>query len=240
MCDSKECSVCYQEYNKSKRSKTTCPSCNFEACKTCVRYYLTHSIKNAHCMSCKKDFTRDFMVQNLNGTFVNKTWKKHRENVLMDREKARLPETMVEVERRVKANDLQKENDDLLESAEVYGNFYGIPKSQVLDALSSGKDVIMKLDVQGAKTIKSLAPNALFIFLAAPTIESLRTRLEKRMTESPEALETRLNTAKMENTESKWFDHIIINEDDEIDKTVKELEEIIFKARNISRGPIFN
>ncbi|MBA12715.1 MAG: guanylate kinase [Chloroflexi bacterium] len=133
-----------------------------------------------------------------------------------------------------------KENDDLLESAEVYGNFYGIPKSQVLDALSSGKDVIMKLDVQGAKTIKSLAPNALFVFLAAPTIESLRTRLEKRMTESPEALETRLNTAKMENTESEWFDHIIINEDDEIDKTVKELEEIIFKARNISRGPIFN
>ena len=133
-----------------------------------------------------------------------------------------------------------RENDDLLESAEVYGNFYGIPKSQVLDALSSGKDVIMKLDVQGAKTIKSLAPNALFIFLAAPTIESLRTRLEKRMTESPEALETRLNTAKMENTESEWFDHIIINEDDEIDKTVKELEEIIFKARNISRGPIFN
>ena len=133
-----------------------------------------------------------------------------------------------------------RENDDLLESAEVYGNFYGIPKSQVLDALSSGKDVIMKLDVQGAKTIKSLAPNALFIFLAAPTIESLRTRLEKRMTESPEALETRLNTAKMENTESEWFDHIIIDEDDEIDKTVKELEEIIFKARNISRGPIFN
>ncbi|MBI15405.1 MAG: guanylate kinase [Chloroflexi bacterium] len=133
-----------------------------------------------------------------------------------------------------------RENDDLLESAEVYGNFYGIPKSQVLDALSSGKDVIMKLDVQGAKTIKSLAPNALFIFLAAPTIESLRTRLEKRMTESPEALETRLNTAKMENTESEWFDHIIINEDDQIDKTVKELEEIIFKARNISRGPIFN
>ena len=113
MCDSKECSVCYQEYNKSKRSKTTCPSCNFEACKTCVRYYLTHSIKNAHCMSCKKDFTRDFMVQNLNGTFVNKTWKKHRENVLMDREKARLPETMVVVERRVKAKDLQKENGKL-------------------------------------------------------------------------------------------------------------------------------
>ena len=133
-----------------------------------------------------------------------------------------------------------RENDDLLESAEVYGNFYGIPKSQVLDALSSGKDVIMKLDVQGAKTIKSLAPNALFIFLAAPTIESLRTRLEKRMTESPEALETRLNTAKMENTESEWFDHIIINEDDQIDTTVKELEEIISKDRNISRGPIFN
>ena len=113
MSEAKECNVCYQEYNKSKRSKTTCPSCNFEACKTCVRYYLTHSIKNAHCMSCKKDFTRDFMVQELNGAFVNKTWKKHRENVLMDREKARLPETMIVVERRIKARALKSINDQL-------------------------------------------------------------------------------------------------------------------------------
>ncbi len=132
-----------------------------------------------------------------------------------------------------------RENDDLLESAEVYGNFYGIPKSQVFDALSSGKDVIMKLDVQGAKTIKTLAPNALFIFLAAPTIESLRNRLEKRMTESPEALEARLKTATSENTESEWFDHIIINEDEQINKTVGELEMIIAKSRKISRESIF-
>ena len=132
-----------------------------------------------------------------------------------------------------------KANDDLLESAEVYGNFYGIPKSQVLDALSNGKDVIMKLDVQGAKTIKKLAPNAVFIFLAAPTINSLRNRLEKRMTESPDALETRLKTATSENTESEWFDHIIINEDERVTDTVSKLEEIIIKSKKIERGPIF-
>ena len=132
-----------------------------------------------------------------------------------------------------------KKNDDLLESAEVYGNFYGIPKSQVLNALSNGKDVIMKLDVQGAKTIKKLAPNALFIFLAAPSIASLRNRLEKRMTESPKALEIRLQTAKSEITESKWFDNIIINDDEQIDKTIAELETVIAKARGTSRGPIF-
>ncbi|MFL2756293.1 MAG: guanylate kinase [Dehalococcoidia bacterium] len=132
-----------------------------------------------------------------------------------------------------------KANDDLLESAEVYGNFYGIPKSQVLDALSNGKDVIMKLDVQGAKTIKKLAPNAVFIFLAAPTIDSLRNRLEKRMTESPDALETRLKTATSENTESEWFDHIIINEDERITDTVSKLEEIIIKSKKNERGPIF-
>ena len=133
-----------------------------------------------------------------------------------------------------------RKNDDLLESAEVYANFYGIPKSQVLNALNTGKNVIMKLDVQGAKTIKALAPNALFIFLAAPSIESLRNRLEKRMTESPDALETRLKTAQSENTESKWFDHIIINEDEQIDKTVGELEIIIAESRKSPRAPIFN
>ena len=132
-----------------------------------------------------------------------------------------------------------KSNADLLESAEVYGNFYGIPKSQVLDALANGKDVIMKLDVQVAKTIKKLAPNALFIFLAAPTIESLRNRLEKRMTESPEALETRLKTATSENTESEWFDHIVINEDEKIDATVEKLETIIMNAKKNERGFIF-
>ena len=105
-----ECNICYQEYNKSTRVKTTCPSCNFEACKTCVRYYITNSIKNAHCMKCKKEFDRDFMVQSLNNAFVTKTYKKHRAGVLMEREKARFPDTMPIVVRRVKAQGLKDEN----------------------------------------------------------------------------------------------------------------------------------
>lgn len=105
-----ECNICYQEYNKSTRSKTACPSCNFEACKACVRYYITNSIKNAHCMNCKKEFDRDFMVQSLNNAFVTKTYKKHRAGVLMEREKARFPDTMATVARRVKAEGLKEKN----------------------------------------------------------------------------------------------------------------------------------
>ena len=105
-----ECNICYQEYNKSSRAKTVCPGCNFEACKTCVRYYITNSIKNAHCMNCKKEFDRDFMVQSLNNAFVTKTYKKHRAGVLMEREKARFPDTMPIVARRVKAEGLREDN----------------------------------------------------------------------------------------------------------------------------------
>mgnify|MGYP001330604757 CR=1 FL=1 len=115
---SKECCVCYEAFNKTKRSKTTCPSCNVDICKKCVRYYITNSIKNAHCMSCKKEYERNFMVENLNSSFVNGTWKKHREKVLFDREKARFPETMVVVERRKKAQNLENENNKIQD--EIY------------------------------------------------------------------------------------------------------------------------
>ena len=108
-----ECSVCYQNYNKSTRSKTKCPGCNFEACKTCVRYYITTSIKNAHRMTCTKEFDRKVMLQDLHNAFVTNTYKKHRANVLMEREKARFPETMPIVERRVKAIGLEEENKEL-------------------------------------------------------------------------------------------------------------------------------
>ena len=137
MAESKEnldCSVCYENYNKSKRSRTTCPSCNFEVCKKCARYYLTHSIKNAHCMNCKKDFDRNFLVENLNGSFVNKTLKNHRANVLLDREKARLPETMPIVERRIKAKDLQKTN------LELVGEIYKLQRPR-LDVMLDDSDL---------------------------------------------------------------------------------------------------
>ena len=70
-----------------------------------------------------------------------------------------------------------RQGNQLLESAEVYGNWYGVPKQQVKDALGRGQDVLMKLDVQGAATVKSLVPGALMIFLAPPSMEELERRL---------------------------------------------------------------
>ena len=114
----KECAVCYNTYNKSTRSKVACGKCQFECCKTCVRTYLLGTIKNAHCMNCNEEWERDFLVENLNSSFVNKKYKQHRSNILLDREKARFPETMPVVQRRVAAQDLTKENEKL--NDEIY------------------------------------------------------------------------------------------------------------------------
>ena len=124
------------------------------------------------------------------------------------------------------------ENDELLEWAEVYGNLYGVPKEQVNQALASGLNVVIKIDVQGARTLKRISPKALFLFLAPPSMESLSTRLRQRMTESPEAFAIRFSTAKNEMKESIWFDHTIVNEDGNIDSTVEKLREIATNTRN--------
>lgn len=108
-----ECEICCKPYNKSKNAKITCVKCQFDACKQCIRTYLMGTIKNAHCMACKEEWERDFLVDNLNSSFVTKQYKNHRGDILLDREKARLPETMPIVERRVKAQDLQIKNKEL-------------------------------------------------------------------------------------------------------------------------------
>jgi hypothetical protein len=113
-----ECNICCCKYNKSKNAKITCSKCQFDACKLCIRTYLMGTIKNAHCMSCKEEWERDFMVENLNTSFVTKQYKQHRGNILFDRERARLPETMPIVERRIEAVDLEQKNQKL--EAEIY------------------------------------------------------------------------------------------------------------------------
>jgi guanylate kinase len=116
---------------------------------------------------------------------------------------------------------------ELLEWAEVYGHLYGVPRAQVTGALSQGSDVIIKCDVQGAATIRKLAPDALFIFLAPPTIEELEYRLSLRMTESSEALDLRLRTAEAEMEEASRFDYVVTNHRDRLDDTVREIEAIV-------------
>ena len=127
---------------------------------------------------------------------------------------------------------LMVENGDFLEWAEVYSNRYGIPRAQVENALKEGRDVLIKTDVQGAATIRKLAPNVVLIFLVPPTIEELAYRLGQRMTESTDALELRLRTAKAEMREASKFDHVVTNHRDRLDETVAEIEAIISKERN--------
>lgn len=115
----------------------------------------------------------------------------------------------------------------LLESANVYGNWYGVPRAAVKDALDRGEDAIMKIDVQGAATIKRIAPQAVFIFLAAPSISELDARLTQRLTESPDTLAVRLRTAQEEMEQLPLFDYVVENPAGEIDAAVSRIKSII-------------
>jgi guanylate kinase len=119
------------------------------------------------------------------------------------------------------------DSNQLLEWATVYGNRYGIPREPVRQALKNGKDVIVKIDVQGAATIKKILPQAVFIFLATPYMEELEKRLKKRRTETPAELELRLRTAALELEKLPMFDYIVVNRPGEIDRAVADIEAII-------------
>lgn len=120
-----------------------------------------------------------------------------------------------------------REGNQLLESAEVYGNWYGVPKQQVKDALGRGQDVLMKLDVQGAATVKSLVPGALMIFLAPPSMEELERRLRFRQSESLKTLRLRLETAKDEMDCIKMFDYRVVNHNQRLDLAAFCIDSII-------------
>jgi guanylate kinase len=117
--------------------------------------------------------------------------------------------------------------DELLEWAEVYGNFYGVPKAPVRQALKNGQDVVVKVDVQGAASIKKIAPDAVFIFLLPPSLDELTKRLSRRLTESPETLKRRLDTAPVELAQLEMFDYFVINHEGRIDQAVEEIAAII-------------
>ncbi len=119
------------------------------------------------------------------------------------------------------------ENDELLERANVYGNWYGVPKKEVKHALDSGENAIVKVDVQGAATIKKILPQAIFIFLMSPSMEELLVRLKQRHTESPSDLTLRLKTAEEEVKQLPLFDYIVVNRWDKIDLAVADIEAII-------------
>ena len=129
------------------------------------------------------------------------------------------------------------EHKELLEWANVYGNWYGVPKEPVKQALDKRQDVIVKVDIQGAATIKKILPQAVSIFLVPPSMAELGSRLKHRHTESPFDLALRIKTAEKEIKKLSLFDYIVVNQQDEIDRAVSEIMAIITaeKCRAIPR-----
>ena len=119
------------------------------------------------------------------------------------------------------------ESNELLEYAIVYNDYKGIPKQQVRDALASGQDVIMRIDVQGAATIRKLVPEAVLIFLTTESEEDMVQRLLARQTETPEGLKLRIATARQELKRAREFDYAVINKQSHLDDTVGDISAII-------------
>jgi guanylate kinase len=116
---------------------------------------------------------------------------------------------------------------ELLEHANVYGQHKGISKAQVQQALHSGKDVLMRVDVQGAATVRQIVPDALLIFLSSESEEALKARLASRGTETEKTLRTRLETAAGELQRLPEFDYLVINHTDQLDQAVEDVRAII-------------
>jgi guanylate kinase len=117
--------------------------------------------------------------------------------------------------------------DELIEHAIVYGDYKGIPKQQVREALASGKDVVMRIDVQGAETVRRLAPQALMIFITTENEQDLVHRLETRKTETADSLALRIATARKELNRVEAFDYVIVNREFHLDETVDTIRAII-------------
>jgi guanylate kinase len=127
------------------------------------------------------------------------------------------------------------ERGDFLEHANVYGNMYGNSRSDIEAALARGTDVIMRIDVQGAATIRKKVAGAVFIFLVS-TPQELETRLRARQTESEDALRVRLSTAAEEMQERVHFDYCLPNHDSHLDRTVDDIIAII-RAEKLRTHP---
>lgn len=131
------------------------------------------------------------------------------------------------------------EEDELLEYAVVYNDYKGVPKQQIRDAMASGRDVIMRVDVQGAATIRKIVPNAIFIFLSAESEEELIKRLRERKSETAEGLNLRIATARQEMKRVTEFDYCVINAEGELQRTVQLILSIIdAEHHRIDQSPV--
>jgi guanylate kinase len=130
------------------------------------------------------------------------------------------------------------ETDELLEYSKVYGDYKGIPKEQVRQAWDSGKDVMMRIDVQGAAKVRAIVPQAVTIFLIPESEDELVRRLTERKTETPEGLSRRIATAREEMNRLCEFDYVVVNPANHIDYAVEQIISIVNAEHcRVNRSP---
>ena len=119
----------------------------------------------------------------------------------------------------------------LLEANEVHGNWYGSPRDQVREAVSTGRDAVLKIDVQGAQVVKDQVSEAVLIFVVPPSLETLFARLRTRATETADELELRQRNAAIELARQDDYDYVVVNETGQVDRTAERIDEIIAEER---------
>jgi len=122
---------------------------------------------------------------------------------------------------------------ELLEASEVHGHWSGTPRAQVAQALSEGRDAILKIDVQGADKIKALVPETLRIFVAPPSAEDRRQRLAERATETAEEQAQRNRDAELEMARAREYDYVVVNETGQVERTAEQIDEILCREREL-------
>lgn len=127
--------------------------------------------------------------------------------------------------------DRMRDGGELLEWAVVHGRCYGTPRSSLRDLIAAGKDVLLKIDVQGAALVKQRVPDAVFIFLAPSNLLELVQRLAARGTESEAERELRINNAHREMEDLPNYDYVVVNHHDRLDETVMKVEAIVRAER---------
>jgi guanylate kinase len=125
--------------------------------------------------------------------------------------------------------------DEFLEWEENFGNYYGTSEKQVREALTSGQDVILSIDVKGARRVKKKFPESISIFIMPPSVSALTERLKKRNTEKAEQMKLRLEESEKEIAAADEYDYLVVNED--IDQAAGELKEILEAERKNRQIP---
>ena len=123
------------------------------------------------------------------------------------------------------------ETGGFVEYAKVYDRYYGVPRIEIEDPLSQGRDTIARVDVQGAATLKRLYPDALLIFIAPPSIPETLARMKKRDQDSPADQERRADEARNEMDAAKDFDHVVVNETGQLENTARRVVDIIIQEK---------